>query len=140
MKAIDLAKMFEDAGVAAIIYTDIHRDGTMQGPNLEALRELAESIDIPVIASGGVSSVQDLVNLLKLEPIGVTGAIVGRAIYTGDVDLAWVNGIHIGHHLPPAVTQVKSPVPPRRYPCPTACCHGHRDRGSVRGAISRRSR
>jgi phosphoribosylformimino-5-aminoimidazole carboxamide ribotide isomerase len=74
-------------GAAAIIYTDIHRDGTMQGPNLEALRELAEAIDIPVIASGGVSSVTDLLNLLSLESVGVTGAIVGRAIYTGDVIL-----------------------------------------------------
>jgi phosphoribosylformimino-5-aminoimidazole carboxamide ribotide isomerase len=87
VEAKELAGRMAKLGAAAIIYTDIHRDGTMQGPNMEALRELAESIDIPVIASGGVSSVQDLVNLLKLEPIGVTGAIVGRAIYTGDVDL-----------------------------------------------------
>jgi phosphoribosylformimino-5-aminoimidazole carboxamide ribotide isomerase len=88
VEAKELAGRMAKLGAAAIIYTDIHRDGTMQGPNMEALRELAESIDIPVIASGGVSSVQDLVNLLKLEPIGVQGAIVGRAIYTGDVDLA----------------------------------------------------
>jgi phosphoribosylformimino-5-aminoimidazole carboxamide ribotide isomerase len=88
VEAKELAGRMAKFGAAAIIYTDIHRDGTMQGPNMEALRELAEGIDIPVIASGGVSSVQDLVNLLKLEPIGVTGAIVGRAIYTGDVDLA----------------------------------------------------
>jgi phosphoribosylformimino-5-aminoimidazole carboxamide ribotide isomerase len=87
VQATELAQRMAKFGAAAIIYTDIHRDGTMQGPNMEALRELAEGIDIPVIASGGVSSVQDLVNLLKLEPIGVTGAIVGRAIYTGDVDL-----------------------------------------------------
>jgi phosphoribosylformimino-5-aminoimidazole carboxamide ribotide isomerase len=87
VQATELAERMTQFGAAAIIYTDIHRDGTMQGPNMEALRELAEGIDIPVIASGGVSSVQDLVNLLKLEPIGVTAAIVGRAIYTGDVDL-----------------------------------------------------
>jgi phosphoribosylformimino-5-aminoimidazole carboxamide ribotide isomerase len=87
VEATELAGRMAKFGAAAIIYTDIHRDGTMQGPNMEALRELAESIDIPVIASGGVSSVQDLVNLLKLEPVGVTGAIVGRAIYTGDVNL-----------------------------------------------------
>jgi phosphoribosylformimino-5-aminoimidazole carboxamide ribotide isomerase len=87
VEATELAGRMSKFGAAAIIYTDIHRDGTMQGPNMEALRELAESIDIPVIASGGVSSVQDLVNLLKLEPVGVTGAIVGKAIYTGDVDL-----------------------------------------------------
>lgn len=88
VEATELAGRMAKLGAAAIIYTDIHRDGTLQGPNMAALRELAEGIDIPVIASGGVSSVQDLVNLLKLEPIGVTGAIVGRAIYTGDVDLA----------------------------------------------------
>jgi phosphoribosylformimino-5-aminoimidazole carboxamide ribotide isomerase len=85
--ATDLADRMAKLGAAAIIYTDIHRDGTMQGPNLEALRELAAVIDIPVIASGGVSSLTDLLSLLALEPQGVTGAIVGRAIYTGDVDL-----------------------------------------------------
>jgi phosphoribosylformimino-5-aminoimidazole carboxamide ribotide isomerase len=85
--ATDLADRMAKLGAAAIIYTDIHRDGTMQGPNLDALRELAAVIDIPVIASGGVSSVTDLLSLLALEPQGVTGAIVGRAIYTGDVDL-----------------------------------------------------
>ena len=74
-------------GAAAIIYTDIHRDGTLSGPNMPALRALAESIDIPVIASGGVSSLTDLLSLLSLESVGVTGAIVGRAIYTGDVSL-----------------------------------------------------
>jgi phosphoribosylformimino-5-aminoimidazole carboxamide ribotide isomerase len=87
VEAIELAGRMAKLGAAAIIYTDIHRDGTMQGPNLEALRELAEAIDIPVIASGGVSSVTDLLNLLSLESVGVTGAIVGRAIYTGDVVL-----------------------------------------------------
>ena len=86
--ATDLAKQMATQGVAAIIYTDIHRDGTMAGPNLEALRELAATIEIPVIASGGVSSLADLVNLVALEGIGVTGAIVGRAIYTGDINLA----------------------------------------------------
>ncbi|MBE9032710.1 1-(5-phosphoribosyl)-5-[(5-phosphoribosylamino)methylideneamino]imidazole-4-carboxamide isomerase [filamentous cyanobacterium LEGE 11480] len=87
VEATELAGRMAKLGAAAIIYTDIHRDGTLQGPNMESLRELAAGIDIPVVASGGVSSVQDLVNLLKLEPIGVTSAIVGRAIYTGDVDL-----------------------------------------------------
>ncbi len=85
--AIDLAKQMESFGVAGIIYTDIHRDGTLSGPNLDALRELAREVEIPVIASGGVSSLQDLLNLLALEAIGVTGAIVGRAIYTGSIDL-----------------------------------------------------
>lgn len=85
--ATDLAQRLMGMGVAAIIYTDIHRDGAMTGPNLDALREMANEISIPVIASGGVSSLRDLLNLLSLEAIGVTGAIVGRAIYTGEVNL-----------------------------------------------------
>ena len=85
--ATDLAQRMANQGAAAIIYTDIHRDGTMSGPNMKALRELAESIDIPVIASGGVSSLTDLLSLLSLESVGVNGVIVGRAIYTGDVSL-----------------------------------------------------
>lgn len=85
--AIELAARMAQQGAAAIIYTDIHRDGTLSGPNMEALRELAEAIEIPVIASGGVSSLTDLLSLLSLEASGVTGAIVGRAIYTGDVNL-----------------------------------------------------
>jgi phosphoribosylformimino-5-aminoimidazole carboxamide ribotide isomerase len=87
VEAVELAERMSKLGAAAIIYTDIHRDGTMQGPNLDALRQLAQKITIPVIASGGVSSVTDLLSLLSLESIGVTGAIVGRAIYTGDVVL-----------------------------------------------------
>jgi phosphoribosylformimino-5-aminoimidazole carboxamide ribotide isomerase len=85
--ATDLAQQMAQQGTAAIIYTDIHRDGTLSGPNLEALRELATAIDIPVIASGGVSSLTDLLSLLALEPLGVTGVIVGRALYTGEVNL-----------------------------------------------------
>jgi phosphoribosylformimino-5-aminoimidazole carboxamide ribotide isomerase len=86
--AIALAQQMEQRGAAAIIYTDIQRDGTLSGPNLDALRELANAVDIPVIASGGVSSLTDILSLLALEPRGVTGVIVGRAIYTGDLDLA----------------------------------------------------
>ncbi|MEY3867562.1 MAG: hypothetical protein RLZZ338_1453 [Cyanobacteriota bacterium] len=85
--ATELAARMQKLGAAEIIYTDIHRDGTLAGPNLEALRELAEAISIPIIASGGVSSITDLLNLLTLEPIGVKSAIVGKAIYTGDVSL-----------------------------------------------------
>ena len=85
--AVDLAKRMADMGAAAIIYTDIHRDGTLTGPNLAALRELASAISIPVIASGGVSSLRDLLDLLSLTTLGVTGAIVGRALYTKEVDL-----------------------------------------------------
>ncbi len=85
--ATELAQRMAQQGAAAIIYTDIHRDGTLTGPNLEALKELTRAIDIPVIASGGVSSLTDLLSLLALEPLGVTGAIVGRAIYTGEINL-----------------------------------------------------
>jgi len=85
VKATDLAGQMAQLGVAAIIYTDIHRDGTLAGPNLDALRELATGISIPVIASGGVSSITDLLSLLALEPLGVNGVIVGRALYTGDI-------------------------------------------------------
>lgn len=85
--AVDLAQQMADYGAKAIIYTDIHRDGTLSGVNKPALRELAQAIAIPIIASGGVSSLSDLLGLLALEPMGVTGVIVGRALYTGDVDL-----------------------------------------------------
>jgi phosphoribosylformimino-5-aminoimidazole carboxamide ribotide isomerase len=85
--AVELAKQFEGFGVAAIIYTDIARDGMMQGPNLEATRQLAEAIAIPVIASGGVSSLKDIENLLAIEASGVAGVITGKAIYTGALDL-----------------------------------------------------
>ena len=81
----DLAKSFEDAGVSAIIYTDIMRDGAMQGPNIDATEALARAVTIPVIASGGVSSLPDLI---KLRDTGViAGAISGRAIYDGGLDL-----------------------------------------------------
>jgi len=86
-KASDLAKEMEGFGVSAIIYTDIARDGMLQGPNLEATRLLAESISIPVIASGGVSSLRDIENLMAIENSGVVGVITGKAIYTGALDL-----------------------------------------------------
>lgn len=85
--ATQLALQMQELGVAAIIYTDINRDGTLIGPNLEALRELAAAVSIPIIASGGVSSVVDLLSLLALEPLGVRSVIVGRALYTGDISL-----------------------------------------------------
>jgi len=88
VRAIELARKFEGFGVAAIIYTDISRDGMMQGPNIAATKELAEAITIPVIASGGVSSLADIENLLAIEASGVAGAITGKAIYTGAVRLA----------------------------------------------------
>ncbi len=82
----DLAKSFEDAGVAAIIYTDINRDGAMQGPNIEATAALAHAVDIPVIASGGVSSLDDLIALRECSA-PLNGAISGRALYDGAIDL-----------------------------------------------------
>lgn len=88
MHALTLAKRFEAIGVAAIVYTDISRDGMMQGVNAEATGELANAVDIPVIASGGVSSLDDIELLGKLEGRGVAGAIVGRALYEGSIDLA----------------------------------------------------
>lgn len=86
-KAIDLAREMEDFGVEAIIYTDIARDGMMQGPNLQETGDLAAAISIPVIASGGVSCLQDIKDLLTIEHQGVTGVITGKAIYTGALDL-----------------------------------------------------
>jgi len=85
--AVELAKRFEQSGVAWVIYTDINRDGTQQGVNVEATRALAEAIDIPVIASGGVGSLADIEALLPWESAGVAGVIVGRALYSGAVDL-----------------------------------------------------
>lgn len=104
--ATQLAVQMAELGAVAIIYTDIHRDGTLSGPNLEALRELAAAISIPVIASGGASSVTDLLSLLALEPQGVTGVIVGRALYTGDISLkealqAIGPGAHSGYSTQP---------------------------------------
>ena len=84
--ALDLARKFEDAGVAAIIYTDIDRDGAMQGPNVVATAALANAVSIPVIASGGVSSMDDL-RELKSCGAALNGAISGRAIYDGKIDL-----------------------------------------------------
>jgi len=85
--ATQLAVQMQELGAAAIIYTDINRDGTLTGPNLEALRELTGAISIPIIASGGVSSVIDLLSLLSLEAQGVEGVIVGKALYTGDITI-----------------------------------------------------
>ena len=87
VQVTDLARSFEDAGVAAIIYTDINRDGAMQGPNIEATAALARAVSIPVIASGGVSSLEDLIALRDCG-VELNGAISGRALYDGALDLA----------------------------------------------------
>lgn len=85
MQVVDLARAFEDAGIAAIIYTDIDRDGAMGGPNIAATESLARAVSVPVIASGGVSSMDDLVALYETGVIA--GAISGRALYDGVIDL-----------------------------------------------------
>ena len=85
IQVTDLARKFEDAGIAAIIYTDINRDGAMAGPNLPATEALARAVDVPVIASGGVSSMADL-RALKATGV-ISGAISGRALYDGAIDL-----------------------------------------------------
>lgn len=85
--AIDLAKSFEEDGVSAIIFTDIARDGMGTGPNLEQTQNLAESVNIPIIASGGVHTLQDIENLLRISHSGIEGVITGRAIYTGSLNL-----------------------------------------------------
>ena len=86
--AIDIAKCYEGYGFAAIVYTDIKRDGMETGVNMAATGELARSIDIPVIASGGVSSIEDIRKLREMEKFGVIGVIIGRALYSGAVSLA----------------------------------------------------
>jgi phosphoribosylformimino-5-aminoimidazole carboxamide ribotide isomerase len=82
-----LAQRFEDQGVSAIVYTDISRDGMMQGVNLEATRSLAQSISIPVIASGGVTDMQDIKNLNSVKDAGIEGVIIGRALYERTISL-----------------------------------------------------
>lgn len=85
---VDLAKRFEDDGVNSIIYTDIGRDGMMSGVNIEATVKLAQSVNIPIIASGGLTNLDDIHALCAVEKEGVSGAITGRAIYEGSIDFA----------------------------------------------------
>jgi phosphoribosylformimino-5-aminoimidazole carboxamide ribotide isomerase len=87
-EVIDLSKKFEDYGVEGIIYTDIGRDGMLSGINIDATVKLAQSVRIPIIASGGLSNMQDIESLCAVEKDGVAGVICGRAIYTGDLDFA----------------------------------------------------
>ncbi len=84
---IDMAKNFETDGVAGIIYTDIGRDGMMQGLNIESTVALAQAINVPVIASGGVTSIADIKALCAVEDEGISGVVIGRALYEGGIDL-----------------------------------------------------
>ncbi|MCA1792385.1 MAG: 1-(5-phosphoribosyl)-5-[(5-phosphoribosylamino)methylideneamino]imidazole-4-carboxamide isomerase [Desulfotignum sp.] len=86
-RAVDLAKQFEASGVAAINFTDIHRDGMQTGPNIEETAALAQAVSIPIIASGGVATIADIKNLCKIAAFGVTGVITGKALYEGSLDL-----------------------------------------------------
>ena len=86
-EATELAARFSESAIAAIISTDISTDGTLAGPNLKALRQMADASTVPVIASGGVGCMADLLALLALEPLGVEAVIVGRALYDGRIDL-----------------------------------------------------
>lgn len=88
VSAIELAKQFEQAGVSAIVYTDIARDGMMKGVNVDETARLAASIRIPVIASGGVTNMDDIKALCAVEDSGIMGTILGRSIYEGSIDLA----------------------------------------------------
>ena len=87
-EVVDLAKKFEDYGVESVIYTDLGRDGMLSGINIEATVRLAQALKIPVIASGGLSNIQDIEALCAVEKEGVEGVICGRSIYTGDLDFA----------------------------------------------------
>ncbi|RJP60150.1 MAG: 1-(5-phosphoribosyl)-5-[(5-phosphoribosylamino)methylideneamino]imidazole-4-carboxamide isomerase [Deltaproteobacteria bacterium] len=86
-KAVDAAKEVEGFGVTAFIFTDIKRDGMQTGPNIESTKKLAQSVTVPVIASGGVNTIGDIEDLMKIEEYGVSGVIVGRAIYTNSLRL-----------------------------------------------------
>ena len=96
---IDLAKHFERYGVDSIIYTDISRDGMMQGVNVEATVRLAQAVNIPVIASGGVTSITDIERLCAVSGEGVAGVVIGRALYEGGLDLAQAQA-HVDAHCP----------------------------------------
>jgi len=90
---VELAKKFEATGVTSIIYTDIHRDGMRTGPNVDATRALARAVEIPVIASGGISGISDVLEILTLSKDGIVGMITGRALYDGSLDLAEAIGV-----------------------------------------------
>ncbi len=87
LRALDLVREMEQVGVKEVVYTDISRDGTLQGPNFDSTREIAENTGLNIIASGGVSSLEDIKKARELEGIGISGIIVGQALYTGKFTL-----------------------------------------------------
>ncbi len=91
LDAIEFAKSMQDAGTAGIIYTDISRDGMLTGPNIDAMAKMVESVDVPVIASGGVSKINDITNLMKIK--NLWGVITGKALYSGAMDLKEAIGL-----------------------------------------------
>jgi len=87
IKAVDLARRVEEMGAKTIIFTDISTDGMLAGPNIAAIEQLARAVNVDIIASGGIAGIEDIVALKQLEPLGVMGAITGKAIYSGAIDL-----------------------------------------------------
>ena len=87
-KAVDFAKRLEDTGIGGIIYTDISRDGMLEGPNISELEAMLRATSVGVIASGGVSTLEDMTELKGLESRGLVGVIIGKALYEGKIDLA----------------------------------------------------
>ena len=88
VSATELAKRFEGCGVSAINFTDIQRDGMLTGPNITATAELAQAVSVPIVASGGVAGIDDIKRLLSVAKLGIVGVIVGKALYSGNLDLA----------------------------------------------------
>jgi phosphoribosylformimino-5-aminoimidazole carboxamide ribotide isomerase len=106
-KAVDFARDMQSLGVKRIIYTDIKKDGMLSGPNLKACKEIACALKIPVIASGGVTSLRDIEKLRRLERHGVEGAIVGKALYSGAMDLKEAVKVGLGLSAAPAIVKKK---------------------------------
>jgi phosphoribosylformimino-5-aminoimidazole carboxamide ribotide isomerase len=107
VKAVDLALEMQELGVKTIIYTDINRDGLLTGPNIKACKEIAQKVKMEVIASGGVTSLRDVANLRAIEKYGVTGAIVGKSLYSGDMELKDAIKVAKGEMKVPAAKKKK---------------------------------
>ena len=107
VEAIEFARRMEALGVARMIFTDIATDGMLAGPNVGSTRRMAEAVSVPIIASGGITTLDDIRSLRMLEHLGVTGCIVGRALYSGTIDLREAIGVGMGEPtggVPPAPT------------------------------------